>query len=181
MKLETQITGQVGQRVLESLLKRPRPRLEPTHPYQPGLLTSQRAEDVLGRPTADSDFSRSVVSGLLLWNDELDASHAVSQGIHTATGSYWHGIMHRREPDYSNAKYWFRNTGEHPVFRDLHDASQAASDGCSSVVAREIQAWQSWDPFRFVDLCQAAEDVPLLEEIQLLEVKLLLGYCAERA
>ena len=46
-------------------------------------------------------------SGLLLWNDDLEASHTISQQLHDDTGSYWHGIMHRREPDHSNAKYLF--------------------------------------------------------------------------
>ena len=38
--------------------------------------------------------------GLWLLHDFLDESHSLSQEITTDTGSYWHGIMHRREPDY---------------------------------------------------------------------------------
>ncbi|MDF1745055.1 MAG: hypothetical protein P1V19_15260, partial [Gimesia sp.] len=49
-------------------------------------------------------------AGLLCLHDYLDESHQFSQsvqnqGLHQA-GDYWHHIMHRREPDYSNAKYW---------------------------------------------------------------------------
>jgi hypothetical protein len=47
-------------------------------------------------------------AGLWLYVDDLDRSHHVSQSIETPVGSYWHGIMHRREGDFSNAKYWFR-------------------------------------------------------------------------
>ena len=43
-------------------------------------------------------------SAALLWHDYLDASHDVSQDLLSADGSFLHGIMHRREPDYSNAK-----------------------------------------------------------------------------
>ena len=54
-------------------------------------------------------------SALWLYIDELDRSHTISQGIKDSTGSFWHGIMHRREGDFSNSHYWFRNTGDHPV------------------------------------------------------------------
>jgi len=50
---------------------------------------------------------------------ELDRSHEVSQGIETPEAAYWHGIMHRREGDFWNAKYWFRKVGKHPVFVQL--------------------------------------------------------------
>ena len=54
-------------------------------------------------------------AGLWLYVDELDRSHEISQGMHNATGSYWHAIMHRREGDFSNSKYWYRNAGSHPA------------------------------------------------------------------
>src|SRR5437899_244778 len=49
-----------------------------------------------------------VRSAALLWHDYLDESHTISQNIPGADGGFLHGIMHRREPDYPNAKYWFR-------------------------------------------------------------------------
>lgn len=52
-----------------------------------------------------------LLAGLWLYVDDLDRSHAVSQSIETPVGSLWHGIMHRREGDFWNSKYWFRKAG----------------------------------------------------------------------
>ena len=60
-----------------------------------------------------------VQSALWLYVDELDRSHEISQSMDDATGSYWHGIMHRREGDFSNAHYWFHKVGKHPAMAAL--------------------------------------------------------------
>src|SRR4051812_3108738 len=53
----------------------------------------------------DQDMAQACLAGLWLLYDHLDESHTIGQSIETPTGSYWHGIMHRREPDFGNAKY----------------------------------------------------------------------------
>ena len=58
-------------------------------------------------------------AALWLYVDELDRSHEISQNIKDATGSYWHGIMHRREGDFSNSHYWFTRAGIHPAMLAL--------------------------------------------------------------
>jgi hypothetical protein len=54
----------------------------------------------------------------LLW-DHLDESHTVSQSLEgkgsPRTADYWHGIMHRREPDPGNAAWWARRFAGHPA------------------------------------------------------------------
>jgi hypothetical protein len=72
-----------------------------------------------GRKITDIAMARCCVSGVWLLHDFLDESHTISQNIATPSGSYWHGIMHRREGDFSNAKYWFDRVGDHPVFASL--------------------------------------------------------------
>src|SRR6476659_710378 len=56
---------------------------------------------------ADAEMAACCMSGVWLLHDCLDESHSISQGIDTTSGSFWHAIMHSREGDFSNAKYWF--------------------------------------------------------------------------
>jgi hypothetical protein len=50
----------------------------------------------------DRDFAAACRAALWLHHNFLDESHTISQGIETAEGSYWHALMHRREPDHAN-------------------------------------------------------------------------------
>ena len=47
----------------------------------------------------DRDLAAACRAALWLYHDFLDESHTISQGVETAEGSYWHALMHRREPD----------------------------------------------------------------------------------
>ncbi len=135
----------------------------------------------------DRDMASACLAGLWLYHDFLDESHAISQDIHTTTGSYWHGVLHRREPDYSNAKYWFRKVGDHPIFEPLAAAAaeiHATDEPHSSAAFLGKQA--GWDPFAFFDLCEAslAGRSPcemLCRQIQQKEWEILFDYCFRKA
>ncbi len=47
-----------------------------------------------------------------LYADDLSAAHnKVYDMAKDEEAAYWHGMMHRREGDFYNANYWFRQTG----------------------------------------------------------------------
>jgi hypothetical protein len=140
-----------------------------------------------GRRVTDEDMARACMAGLWLLHDELDRSHTISQGIHSPTGSYWHGIMHRREPDFSNAKYWFRQVGEHPVFEPLQrEVAALTAESDITGAAASLATQTHWDPFRFVDLCQQAlreggELESLVRRAAQCEWQLLFDFCYRSA
>lgn len=97
------------------------------------------------------------LAGLWLLAGELDLSHELSQSIETATGSYWHGIMHRREGDSWNSKYWYRRAARHPTLDEL--AGQIAQGReqlrLTGPALQQLCAGQSVGE-TLVDLCEAA-------------------------
>lgn len=105
----------------------------------------------------DRAMAQCGIAGVWLLHDYLDQSHAISQEIDTPTGSFWHGIMHRREGDHSNAKYWFRRVGRHPVYDALGQRAGelAAERGESKTASRLTADGGSWDPIAFVDLVES--------------------------
>lgn len=93
----------------------------PLDEAMPDLVVSQPAAgDALAAAQAAANdpavkANPALAAGIWLYVDELDRSHAFSQAMEDPTGSFWHGIMHRREGDFSNSHYWFRKAGAHPA------------------------------------------------------------------
>ena len=144
-------------------------------PLEIGSCSSAQAKQALrGKPAGEvfpqSYAPEAALSGLWLYFSCFDEAHTIAQDIPTADGSYWHGILHRQEPDAGNAAYWFRRVGQHPVFPLIRE------------VASELGF--AWDPFAFIDFCEEARRKPGSEqerialEIQRAEWQALFDYCA---
>ncbi|MGH8672350.1 MAG: hypothetical protein ACREUA_10020 [Burkholderiales bacterium] len=132
-------------------------------------------------------MARACISALWLYHDYLDESHKISQSLNTREGSYWHAILHRREGDHSNSKYWFARTGSHPVYTPLWAAAKRlASNETLEDAARFLADQPRWQPETFVDLCRAcvtgnATCEKLCREVQRVEWGLLFDYCYRHA
>src|SRR5687767_6504273 len=72
---------------------------------------------ILSKPGIDERYCALSRAAIFLWHDHFEAAHELAQGVENADGSLLHAIAHRREPDFSNSKYWFRRVGAtHPSF-----------------------------------------------------------------
>lgn len=168
----------VGEISAELRARQPLPPLCPALPWNRAL----------SRRIADADLAPVVASALLLWNDDLDASHTLSQALPDRFGAWLHGTMHRREGDYPNSKYWFRRVGTHAGFAAMAERAAAvlAAAGGPDGQAPAAALAERWDPFTFVDLCEAAAggrgevSARLLESLQAAELELLTELATRR-
>lgn len=138
------------------------PRLAPLGPGVPVAAV---------RPTlAALKLPPACLAGMWLYFDFLDESHRVSQDDESDPDrNFWHAVMHRREPDALNSKYWWRKVGPHPVVKLL--AEHAPSVGHDYA-----------NPFDFVDFCErvrgtGSHDEEAAKRVQLLEWQLLFDHC----
>ncbi|MCI0692382.1 hypothetical protein L0337_10320 [candidate division KSB1 bacterium] len=159
----------------------------PNTKMRPALAALTIEKAFASNQIVDTDMARACLAGIWLYHDFLEESHQISQSIATTTGSYWHGIMHRREPDFSNSKYWFHRVGEHPIFASLHQvAAELATANTVDKSTAFLHQQKKWDPFAFIDLCEACVErhspaETLCRQIQLGEWKLLFDYCHQQA
>ena len=167
-------------------------RLMPLVPRRPcpseGLdrLRETSLQELFDTAPASPQFAECVESALYLYFSDLDHSHRISQSIKSTTGSFLHGIMHRQEPDFSNAKYWFRKVPGHPVYGTLQTAALSELPA-ESGLRRSMGSRGQWDASWMVDQCevahrgQATELEEELLQIQSLEWQLLFDYCYTKA
>ncbi len=153
-------------------------KLCPSEPRDYDLLLRVRAADDLAlsanRNVGHPKMFALVRGGLFYALDAIDEGHVIFQEANDDPGSYWHGMTHRREGDFDNARYWFRRAGVLPFFDEMKRAANAHS----ADMARQ----ENWDPYLFTGLCEQArfgadESARELAALQRAEFEVLFDYC----
>jgi|GEM_PF-896382 len=128
-------------------------------------------------PQLDRPRRLSVVAGLAQLLDFWDQSHQAAQTAddlgERRWAALWHGVAHRREPDWFNARYWFRRADSETVLAALPPRLAPV------VVGTPFESWTvpPWNPFLMVEACSQARtpaDIDLLRAIQRVELTVLL-------
>jgi hypothetical protein len=124
--------------------------------------------------------AEALLAGLLLRLNCWKEAHEVAQDIASPEGSYWHAIVHRMEPDYGNAAYWFRRVGKHPIFPQLLSCAENLMSQFPQV---NFAMPDEWRPEIFLRFCQEAASKRgsnterLALAIQQVEWELLMEWC----
>ena len=146
------------------------PRISVSDPApDPELITFLKTADLErlgGYQPGVVPFVRSL---LLLTAGDLERAHILVQEASTGDGTYIHGIVHRTEGDFDNARYWFRRTAVHPAAAEIYRKAAANSP--------KVASQTTWDPIWVTDWVEASRKTGADEELRAvlaIEVEVLL-------
>jgi hypothetical protein len=152
------------------------PRISASEPApDPELITFLRNADLerLGGYRAEVvPFVRSL---LLLAAGDLERAHILVQEASSADGTYIHGIVHRTEGDFDNARYWFRRTAVHPAAAEIYRKA--------AVNSPRVARYTTWDPVWVTDWVEASKRTGADEELRAvltIEAEVLLEHFASQ-
>src|SRR4051794_27973277 len=111
---------------------------------------------VLKNTQISSNRSELIRALILLWHDHHEDAHTIVQNIENGDGAFIHGIVHRREPDYWNSKYWFRRVGKHPAFTKIAERAGPVLRKTKADLGTQLLPNGNWDPMGFIDACETA-------------------------
>jgi hypothetical protein len=159
----------------------------PGNPAAKDILDGTHPRDLIAGPIARPDDADAMLAGLWLYFDWLEPSHRISQDLPGATGAFWHAILHRRDGDFSNSKYWYARCRNHPIL--------PAIGANVSRIVNEMPADKSllrlitpgWNPDAFVDFVEQIHTqsndprYTLGVAIQKIEWQMLFDHCTRSA
>ena len=137
----------------------PLPRISAQEPTPDNQLIQRVAaaedQEIAG---AVGPAARCVRSLLFIAAGGLDQAHRIVQEISTGDGAYIHGMVHRIEGDFDNARYWFRRAGAQPAAAEMYRRAAARS---MTVASHPI-----WDPFLVTGMVETSRTAGVTEELR---------------
>jgi hypothetical protein len=107
---------------------------------------------------ANGPETRCIRSLLFIAAGGVDQAHRIVQEISTSDAAYIHGIVHRIDDDFDNARYWFRRAGMHPAAAKMYRRAAANS---LTVASHPI-----WDPLLVTDMVETSRTAGVTEELR---------------
>jgi hypothetical protein len=142
-------------------------------PRDEGLIEFLHSADLAqlgGFPSEGVPYARSL---LLLAAGDIESAHRIAQESSSVNGSYVHGMVHRVEDDFDNARYWFLRAGVHPASPEIYRRAVANS--------HRIATHPTWDASRVTDWLEESRAKGVSQELRAvlrIESEVLLEYFA---
>ena len=158
-KMSTTTSKDTFDSIYEQLLTLPIPLLPPGHSTKPAL-TAQISSLSL-HPALEAAFH--------ILNNDLPSAHFLARHMQAAPayeGMCLHGILHRIEGDYDNARAWYRNVSSSDVFRKNWATEE---DGLEFI--GKVEAFAK---------AKGTEGKADLEKESLREIKTVVDWCVEK-
>jgi hypothetical protein len=147
--------------ISDFLCKAQLPRLSAQDPApDQRLIRRIAAAEDLEIASVDGPEARCVRSLLFLAAGGMDQAHRIVQEISTSDAAYIHGIVHRIDDDFDNARYWFRRAGMHPAAAEMYRRAAAHS--------RTVANRPNWDPLLVSDLVETSRTTGVTEELRVI-------------
>jgi hypothetical protein len=154
------------------VLKLPRTSVgEP--PRDDRLIDFLQAVDLVGLGGFPASHVPEARSLLLLAAGDIETAHRIAQESSTVNGAYVHGMIHRIEDDFDNARYWFFRAAVHPASPEIYRRAAANSE--------RIASHPTWDASRVTDWLEESRAKGISEELRAvlrIESEVLLEHCA---
>jgi len=152
-------------------------------------------------PVNSPVHAAAMLAALWLWHDDLDQCHRIVQKspdeLHpsaksndremTQTLAFWHAIMHRREGDFSNSKYWYARCADHPVLQSMASHANEILHPLPADKSLLRIMRNGWDPNAFVHLTELVHNQPAdprhraAVSLQKIEWRALFDHCTRLA
>ena len=109
---------------------------------------------------ANHPEARCIRSLLFIAAGGLDQAHRLVQEISTSNAAYIHGIVHRVDDDFDNARYWFRRARVHPAAAEMYRRAAAHS--------LVVSSHPIWDPSLVTDMVETSRTTGVTEELRVI-------------
>ena len=111
-----------------------------------------------------------VAQGLLfLWHDHWEEAHQIAQSDEgEADHDLLHAIVHRKENDFANSSYWFREAGHNPAFKLVE--IRTTNLLVESAMRESILPGAKWSSAGFLTAVKKGKPEPLLRALQAEEI-----------
>jgi hypothetical protein len=88
----------------------------------------------------------------------LDQAHRIVQELSTSDAAYIHGMIHRIDDDFDNARYWFHRASMEPAAAEMYRRAAANS--------LTFASHPIWDPILLTDLVESSRNTGVTEELR---------------